>query len=52
MDLEKAYDTIYRRVMWQILRMNRVGGNFLKACRVSMLSVGRLWTVWLGVVFC
>ena len=31
MDLEKAYDTIDRHGMWQMLRMCRVGGKLLKA---------------------
>ena len=31
MDLEKAYDTIDRHGMWQMLRVYRVGGNLLKA---------------------
>ena len=31
MDLEKAYDAIYRHGMWQMLRVHRVGGKLLKA---------------------
>ena len=31
MDLEKAYDTIDRNGMWQMLRVYGVGGKFLKA---------------------
>ena len=31
MDLEKAYDTINRQGMWQMLRVYRVGGKLLKA---------------------
>ena len=31
MDLEKAYDTIDRNGMWQMLRMDGVGGKLLKA---------------------
>ena len=31
MDLEKAYDTIDRHVMWQMLRVYGVGGKLLKA---------------------
>ena len=31
MDLEKAYDTIDRHFMWQMLRMYGVGGKLLKA---------------------
>ena len=31
MDLENAYDTIDRHVMWQMLRTYGVGGKFLKA---------------------
>ena len=30
-DLEKAYDTIDRRGMWQMLRVYGVGGKLLKA---------------------
>ena len=31
MDLEKAYDTIDRQVMWQMLRVYGLGGKLLKA---------------------
>ena len=31
MDLEKAYDTIDRQGIWQLIRVYGVGGNFLKA---------------------
>ena len=31
MDLEKAYDTIDRHGMWQMLRAYGVGGKLLKA---------------------
>ena len=31
MDLVKAYDTIDRHGMWQMLRVYRVGGKLLKA---------------------
>ena len=31
MNLEKAYDTIDRHGMWQMLRVYRVGGKLLKA---------------------
>ena len=31
MDLKKAYDTIYRHGMWQVLRVYGVGGKLLKA---------------------
>ena len=31
MDLEKAYDTIDRHSMWQMLRLYGVGGKLLKA---------------------
>ena len=31
MDLEKAYDTIDRHGIWQLLRVYRVGGKLLKA---------------------
>ena len=33
MDLEKAYDTIDRNGMWQMLRMYGVGGKLLKAVK-------------------
>ena len=36
MDLEKAYDTIDRHGIWQMLRVYVVGGKLLKACRVFM----------------
>ena len=31
MDLEKAYDTVDRHGMWQMLRVYGVGGKLLKA---------------------
>ena len=31
MDLEKAHDTIDRHGMWQMLKVNGVGGKLLKA---------------------
>ena len=31
MDVEKAYDTIDRQGMWQMLRVYRVGGKLLEA---------------------
>ena len=31
MDLENAYDTIYRHAMWQMLRLYGVLGKLLKA---------------------
>ena len=31
MDLEKAYDTVDRHDMWQMLRVYGVGGKLLKA---------------------
>ena len=31
MDLEKAYDTIDRHGMWQMLRVHGVGGKLLKS---------------------
>ena len=34
MDLERAYDTIDRHDMWQLLRVYRVGGKLLKAYRI------------------
>ena len=33
MDLEKAYDTIDRHGMWQMLRVYGVGGKLLKAAQ-------------------
>ena len=40
MNLEKAYNTIDRHGMWQILRVN---GKLLKACRVFRKIVGRVF---------
>ena len=31
-DLQNAYDTIYRHGMWQMLRVYGVGGNCRKQC--------------------
>ena len=31
MDLEKAYDTVHQHGMWQMLRVDGVGGILLKA---------------------
>ena len=33
MDLEKAYDTIDRHGMWQMLRVYAIGGNLLKTVK-------------------
>ena len=35
MDLEKAYDTIDRHGMWQMLRVYGVGGKLFKAVQSS-----------------
>ena len=32
MDLEKAYDTIDRHSMWQMIRINGVGGKLITQC--------------------
>ena len=40
MDLEKAYDTIDRHDMWQMLRVNGVGGKLLKAGNFYVDSMG------------
>ena len=44
MDLEKAYDTIDRHVMWQIQRVYGVGGKLLKA--VQSFYVDSMACVW------
>ena len=36
-DLEKAYDTIDRHGMWQMLRVYGVGGILVKACSAEFL---------------
>ena len=41
MDLEKAYDTIDRHGMWQMLRLYGVGGKLLKAVQ-SFYKVSRV----------
>ena len=38
MDLEKAYDTIDRHGMWQMLRVYEVGGKLLKEVQVFYLD--------------
>ena len=38
MDLEKAYDTINRHGMWQMLRVYGVGGKLLKAVQSFYLE--------------
>ena len=40
-DLEKAYDTIYRHGMWQMLRVYGVGGKLLK-----LLKIVDIWMGW------
>ena len=32
-DLEKAYDRVNRDVLWQVLRMNNVGGKLLNGIK-------------------
>ena len=46
MDLEKAYDTIDRHGMWQMLRVYVVGGKSLKA--VQSFYVDSRACVWVG----
>ena len=46
MNLEKAYDTIDRHSMWQMLRVYRVGGKLLKA--VQSFYVDSRACVWVG----
>ena len=50
MDLEKAYDTIDRHGMWQILRVYAVGGKLLKA--VQRCYVDSRACVWVGNNVC
>ena len=42
MDLEKAYDTIDRHGMWQILRVYGVGGKLLKAVQSCYIDSGHV----------
>ena len=42
MDLEKAYDTIDRHGMWQMLRVYGVGGKLLKAVQSFYVEVVRV----------
>ena len=43
MDLEKAYDTIDRLGMWQMLKVYKVGGKLLKAVQSFYVdSIGRV----------
>ena len=42
MDLEKAYDSVDRNSMWQMLRVYGVGGKLLKAVQSFMWIVGRV----------
>ena len=46
MDLEKAYDTIDRHGMWQMLRVYGVGGKLFKA--VQSFYVDSRPCVWVG----
>ena len=46
MDLEKAYDSIDRHGMWQMLRVYVVGGKLLKA--MKSFYVDRRACVWAG----
>ena len=50
MDLEKAYDTIDRHGMWQMLRVYRVGGKLLKAGQ--SFYVDSRACVWVGNDVC
>ena len=40
MDMEKAYDTIDRHGMWQMLRVDVFGGKLLKEVQIFMYRVG------------
>ena len=46
-DLEKAYDTTDWHGMWQMLRVNGIGGKLLKAvqflCRLKGVCPGGKW---------
>ena len=42
MDLEKAYDTVDRHGMWQMLTVYGVGGKLLKAVQSFYVIVGRV----------
>ena len=44
MDLEKAYDTIDRHGMWQMLRVQAVGGKLFKA--VPSLYIDSIVVSW------
>ena len=46
MDLKKAYDTIYRHGMWQMLRLYGVGEKLLKA--VQSFNKDSMMFVWVG----
>ena len=37
MDLDKAYDRVNRKVLWQVLKMYDVGVNCWKELRVYMV---------------
>ena len=39
MNLEKAYDTVNRQALWQVLRMYDVGGKLLSGLRVYVTSL-------------
>ena len=49
MDLEKAYDTIDRHGMWQMLRVYGVGGKLLKA--VHSFYVDSRACLWVGMMW-
>ena len=40
MDLEKAYDKVNREALWQVLRMNDVGGKLLNG--IKSIYINRL----------
>ena len=53
MDLEKAYDRVNREALWQVLRMNGVGGkllNGIKSIYVSSLACVRVKDVRVSVL--
>ena len=38
MDLEKAYDTVNRAALWQVLRMYDVGGKLLNGIKIMYIN--------------